>query len=96
VTPAIVNLVAVVLTIMVLSRIVGDNPLFRVAQYLFVGASLGLAFVIVYHQVLRPAAVALLAGSPNATTLYGIPLLLGLLRSPARCSRRSSTPRIAP
>jgi len=87
VTPAIVNLVAVVLTIMVLSRIVGDNPLFRVAQYLFVGASLGLAFVIVYHQVLRPAASALMTGRANAMTLYGIPLLLGLLLLP-RITRR--------
>jgi hypothetical protein len=42
----IVNIVAAVLTLMVLSRIAGDNPLFRIAQYLFVGVSLGLAFVV--------------------------------------------------
>jgi hypothetical protein len=36
----IVNIVAAVLTLMVLSRIAGDNPLFRIAQYLFVGSHL--------------------------------------------------------
>lgn len=86
-TQAIVSLFAVVLTIMVLSRIAGDNPLFRIAQYLFVGVSLGLVAVTVYHQVLRPAAVALLAGTGGASTLYGVPLLLGLLLLP-RITRR--------
>jgi FtsH-binding integral membrane protein len=75
-----VNIIATVLTIMVLSRIVGDNPVFRAAQYLFVGASLGLAFVVAYHQVLRPAALALTGGS--TTVLYGVPLALGVLLLP--------------
>jgi FtsH-binding integral membrane protein len=81
-TQGIVNFFAVVLTLMVLSRIIGDNPLFRIAQYLFVGVSLGLAFVVAYHQVLRPAVGALIAGNPGASTLYGVPLLLGLLLLP--------------
>jgi len=85
-TQGIVDLIAVILTIMVLSRIVGDNPLFRVAQYLFVGVSLGLAFVVSYHQVLRPAVSSLASDDAN-TTLYGIPLLLGLLLLP-RITRR--------
>ncbi len=74
----IVNIVAALLTLMVLSRVAGDNPLFRVAQYLFVGTSLGLAFVVAYHQVLRPAALALLSGSTTAVWLYGVPFLLGV------------------
>jgi FtsH-binding integral membrane protein len=86
-TQAIVDLIAVILTIMVLSRIVGDNPLFRVAQYLFVGVSLGLAFVVSYHQVLRPAVSSLASGGANNSTFYGIPLLLGLLLLP-RITRR--------
>lgn len=88
-TPTIINLTAIVLTIMVLSRVAGDNPLYRVAQYLFVGTSLGLAFVITYHQVLRPATSALLLGSENALLRYGVPLLLGLLLLP-RITRRQS------
>jgi hypothetical protein len=78
----VVEIIAVVLTLMVLSRIFGDNPLFRAAQYLFVGASLGLAFVIAYQQVLRPAALALAGGSSAAVVLYGVPLALGLLLLP--------------
>lgn len=78
-TQLVINIIAVVLTIMVLSRIVGDNPLFRVAQYLFVGVSLGLAFVISYHQVLRPAAFGLASGGNDQLVLYGVPLVLGVL-----------------
>lgn len=85
-TPAIVNTVAIILTIMVLSRIAGDNPLFRIAQYLFVGVSLGLAFVVAYHQALTPAVRALNAGQ-DRVVMYGIPLALGLLLLPriSRC-----------
>lgn len=78
----IINIVAALLTLMVLSRVAGDNPLFRVAQYLFVGTSLGLAFVVAYHQVLRPAALALIDGSTPALWLYGVPFLLGVLLLP--------------
>jgi FtsH-binding integral membrane protein len=86
-TRTIIDFVAAILTLMVLSRIIGDNPLFRIAQYLFVGVSLGLAFVVAYQQVLRPAIGALIAGQPGATTLYAVPLLLGLLLFP-RITRR--------
>jgi hypothetical protein len=86
-TRGLIDIIAVILTFMVLSRIVGDNPLFRVAQYLFVGVSLGLAFVVAYHQVLRPAVGALVRAEPGAVAIYGVPLLLGLLLVP-RITRR--------
>jgi hypothetical protein len=86
VTQEIVSIIAIVLTFMVLSRVVGNNPLFRVAQYLFVGVSLGLAFVIVFHQVLRPA-IRIASGSTEGAIAYGIPLALGLLLLP-RITRR--------
>lgn len=79
---AIADIIAVVLTLMVLSRILGDNPIFRAAQYIFVGASLGLAFVVSYHQVLRPAALSLASGSSTSLMLYGVPLALGVLLLP--------------
>jgi hypothetical protein len=87
VTQQIVDVIAIVLTIMVLSRIAGNNPVFRVAQYLFVGVSLGLAFVVAYHQVLRPATSALISGNSDSAILYGTPLFLGLLLLP-RITRR--------
>ena len=72
---------------MVLSRIFGNNPVFRVAQYLLVGVSLGLAFVVAFHQVLRPAVSGLVSGGSNGAILYGVPLVLGLLLLP-RITRR--------
>jgi hypothetical protein len=87
VTQGIIDAIAIVLTIMVLSRIAGNNPLFRVAQYLFVGVSLGLAFVVAYHQVLRPAVGTMISGGTNGIMIYGIPLVLGILLLP-RITRR--------
>jgi hypothetical protein len=83
--------IAALLTLLVFSRLLGDNPAFRVAQYLFVGVSLGYAFVVIYHQVLRPSALQLL-GSLGDPTLLGLrlaPWLLGLLLL-TRLSRRQA------
>jgi hypothetical protein len=82
VTETLVTIIGIVLTIMVLSRIAGNNPLFRIAQYLFVGVSLGLAFVVAYHQVLRPAVQSIAQGEQGALAVYGIPLFLGVLLIP--------------
>ena len=86
-TQIVIDSIAIVLTIMVLSRIFGNNPLFRVAQYLLVGVSLGLAFVVAFHQVLRPAVSGLVSGGSSSVILYGVPLVLGLLLLP-RITRR--------
>ena len=86
-TQIVIDSIAIVLTIMVLSRIFGNTPLFRVAQYLLVGVSLGLAFVVAFHQVLRPAVSGLVSGGSNGAILYGVPLALGLLLLP-RITRR--------
>jgi hypothetical protein len=75
------GVVAILLTLLVFSRLLGDNPAYRTAQYLFVGVSLGYAFVVIYHQVLRPAALGALVASADPTQL-GLqlaPWLLGLL-----------------
>lgn len=81
-TQVVVTSIAAMLTIAVLSRVFGENPLSRAAQYLFVGVSLGLAFVVAFHQVFMPAARALLSGEASAMLLYGIPLILGLMLLP--------------
>lgn len=82
-TQIIVQIIAALLTVMVLSRIFGDNPFFRTAQYIFVGVSLGLAFVVTYQEVLRPAVVSLARDtSVPALTLYAVPLVLGVLLLP--------------
>ncbi|MEM8529898.1 MAG: hypothetical protein AAGF95_03590 [Chloroflexota bacterium] len=91
--PAIVTGVSVILTIMVLSRIAGDLPVLRVvhrvAQYLFVGVSLGLAFVITYHQVVFPSLQQLSSGDSATWIIYGVPFLLGILLLPRLSNRQA-------
>jgi hypothetical protein len=80
-TNLLTGLVAVLLTLLVFSRLLGDNPAYRTAQYLFVGVSLGYAFVVIYHQVLRPVALGALVDSadPIRLSLRLAPWLIGLL-----------------
>jgi hypothetical protein len=48
------GLVGLLLTLMVFSYLIGDNPLFRIAVYLFIGVASGYAATIVWHFVLVP------------------------------------------
>jgi hypothetical protein len=93
-TALVVKIVGVVLTLFVFSRIVWaeNNPLFRLAQYLFIGVSLGYAFVVLYHQVLWPAVVQVVLGTenPQSLDLYLtlVPFILGLLLLPRITGRQ--------
>lgn len=75
------GLMGVVLTLLVFSRLLGDNPAFRTVQHLFVGISLGYAFVVIYHQVLRPSALTIILAVDDPVTLGTslLPFLLGVL-----------------
>jgi hypothetical protein len=65
---------------MVLSYLIGDNPIFRVAIYIFIGVSAGYVAAIAWHQVLYPRLVLpLLSASLGERLLLIIPLVLGLL-----------------
>lgn len=46
------SLLGFVLSLMILSYILGDNPLFRIASYLLVGTAAGYFFVLVIYQVI--------------------------------------------
>jgi hypothetical protein len=71
------GLVGLILTLMIFSYLIGDNPLFRVAVYIFIGVSSGYAASVVWHQVLVPKLFgALQIGNPNQLILMIIPLLL--------------------
>ncbi len=79
-------LVAALLTIMVLSYLVGDNPLFRIATHAFIGVAAGYAGALALRNVLWPAlAVPLqsagLTGLTNGQLISTvlIPLLLVVL-----------------
>lgn len=88
----VTNIVAIILTLCVLSRILGNNPLFRIAQYLFVGVSLGYIFVVLYHQVLLPSTIRIVTSGvsqPALTVLRLVPLLLWLLLLPRIIGRQT-------
>ncbi len=98
-TDVLLGLIPLLLTLLVLSRLIGDNPAYRTAQYIFVGASLGYAFVVVYHQVLVPAVRQFLSGSgplnqvgfapATASLLSIVPFVLVLFFLPRILGRQS-------
>lgn len=68
--------IAAVLTIMVYSYLLGDNPLYRVAEHLLVGSAIAYAVVVSLHSVMIPRLFARLS---EGHWLYMIPLILGVL-----------------
>ncbi|MDY7041550.1 MAG: hypothetical protein SVX38_11870 [Chloroflexota bacterium] len=68
-------IVAFVLTLLVFSYLLGDNPLFRLAQALFVGVGVGYGIVVVFHYVLLPR----LSLMTTNWLLVVPPMVLGLL-----------------
>jgi len=68
--------ISFLLSLMVLSYLIGDNPAFRVAVYIFIGVSAGYAAAVAWHQVLYPRLIVPLI-SGNLLTI--IPLVLGLM-----------------
>src|SRR5512146_3239626 len=80
-TDFVTSALAFLLTLMVLSYLIGDNPLFRIAVYLFIGVSAGYVAAVAFWQVLWPdLIVPLVAGTAMQRALLAVPLLLsGLL-----------------
>lgn len=70
------TVVSFLLTLLILSFIFGDNPLFRIASYLFVGVSAGYATALLIYQVIWPRIVTPIM---EGNWIMAIPLLLGLL-----------------
>jgi hypothetical protein len=66
-----------ILTLMIFSYLIGDNPLFRIAIYLFIGVASGYAAVVVWHYVLVPRLFEPL-GDPNRLVLTVVPLVLSV------------------
>jgi hypothetical protein len=78
------TVVAIVLTLMVFSYLLGDNLLYRLAEHIFVGVAIGYAVVVVFHAVLAsklfgPMVGAIGQGDWQQLLLLAIPLVLGLL-----------------
>ena len=73
-------LLSFILTIMVFSFIFGDNPLFRIATYFFIGVSSAYVFVLLVNQVIIPKLfLPFFSGDLNQRILQIVPLFLSVL-----------------
>lgn len=70
------TLVAALLTIAIFSFLYRDNPLYRFAEHLLIGLSVGFTLVLLYNSVLVPKLFHPLFSEGNLWSL--IPLVLGL------------------
>lgn len=72
-------LIGLVLTLMVFSYLLGDNPLFRFAIYLFIGVASGYAAAVTIHSVFLPRLSSLQASSLDQLLLdVIIPLVISV------------------
>lgn len=71
--------VGAILTLLVFSYLLHDSPLFRIAQAVFVGVTIGYAATVAVLVVLVPRLIVPLVTNMNATWYLFIPLVLGLL-----------------
>lgn len=68
-----------ILTLMIFSYLIGDNPLFRMAVYLFIGVASGYAATVVWQFVLAPRLIIVMQTSdPTRFALAVVPMLLGV------------------
>jgi hypothetical protein len=71
--------VGLILTLLVFSYLIADNPLFRMTVYLFIGTASGYAATVIWQYVLVPKLIVpLLTSDPNQLALAIVPLILGL------------------
>lgn len=86
------GIAAALLTVMVMSYLIGDNPLFRLATHIFIGVAAGYAGTIALHNILKPGLLdpIIESGVPGITSgeifrgsqgvfLVGGWILLGML-----------------
>lgn len=78
-------IIAAGLTLVMYSFLYRDNPLFKIAENLFVGVALGYEAIIVWKQSLRPEIVDPLFRAPTQAAFWSelgaraVPILLGVL-----------------
>jgi hypothetical protein len=71
-------IIGLILTLMVFSYLIGDNVLFRIAVYIFIGVASGYAAVVVVQYVLIPKLFTPLLGDPKQFVLTVVPLILSI------------------
>jgi hypothetical protein len=76
----VTGIISFLLTLMILSYLIGDNPLFRTAVYIFVGVSAGYAAAVAWWQVLFPKLMLPLVSGSFFERLFSlVALILGIL-----------------
>jgi hypothetical protein len=83
--------VAIILTLCVFSYLLGDNGLYRLAEHIFVGVSVGYAAIMVFHMVIGPKLLTPMAEAASGREwtrlgILAVYLLMGLflLTKPTR------------
>jgi hypothetical protein len=76
--------ISFIITVLILSYLIGDNPLFRAAIYVFVGAAAGYVAAVAWNEVINPTLVQPIwtgtaFSNPWQTITVGIPLLGSIL-----------------
>ncbi len=71
-------------TLLILSYLIGDNPLFRIAVYTFVGVSSGYVAAVIFRKIIlarlfQPFVTALISGSMLDKGLTLVPVIFALL-----------------
>jgi hypothetical protein len=88
-----------IITVLILSYLIGDNPLFRAAVYVFVGSAAGFVAAVAWNEVINPSLVqpiwtGTIFSDPKQITLI-VPLLgsaLLLLKASPRLSHLGQLP----
>ncbi len=76
----VMGIVAFLFTLFIFSYLIGDNPLFRIAVYIFVGVAAGYVAAVACRQVLWSDLIyPLLHDAPLQKALLTIPLILSAL-----------------
>lgn len=74
----ITGVVGFLFTLMIFSYLIGDNPVFRFASYLFVGVASGYAAAVVCYQLLLPRLQSLPLNDPTQLLIGFIPFFLAV------------------
>ncbi len=88
--PILGTALALILTLMIYSYLIGDNVIFRLAEHILVGVSVGWATLQVVFNLIIPAVDRIReGGGAGQVVAYTVPLLLGviILFRPLRAAR---------
>jgi hypothetical protein len=73
-------IIGFILTLLIYSYLIGDNPLYRLAVHILVGVSAAYAALVVLRQVILPVFAQLLLNPVSLDSLFWlVPILLALL-----------------